>query len=251
MGLRTHPGDADLLTGLGYTREARQEYYWALQAFSRALEVDPEMREARIGLGQALLRLGRADEARETFQVARCGVEGANGAEVMVQIGRAFGGHGLLQDAADAFTAALALSEDCVEAAAGLGWILIECGERDRAQAVLEHAIRIEPKLYEAHVYLGHLAFDRRDWGLAFDHYATVPPAEHWDPVAVERVIRLLEGWFQADPDDLAPWQEQLSALLPEPDETDRLLAEIEARAAEGALQAALAPPDQRAQGGG
>lgn len=152
VGLRTHPGDADLLTGLGYTREARQEYYWALQAFSRALEVDPEMREARIGLGQVLLRLGRADEARETFQVARCGVEGANGAEVMVQIGRAFGGHGLLQDAADAFTAALALSEDCVEAAAGLGWILIECGERDRAQAVLEHAIRIEPKLYEAHV---------------------------------------------------------------------------------------------------
>src|SRR5690606_29318803 len=72
-GLRLYPHSVDLYVGLGYTRLARDEYVWAKHAFQRALVLDPEHDEARVGMGEALLRFGQRFEACRLFAAVRDG----------------------------------------------------------------------------------------------------------------------------------------------------------------------------------
>jgi hypothetical protein len=60
-----------------------------------------------------------------------------------------------------------------------------------------------------------------------------VPPVEHWDPVAVWRILELKRALWQMEEGDarLTPWHERLRALEILDDPIDRMLAEIEAEA--------------------
>src|SRR5690606_10415018 len=60
-------------------------------------------------------------------------------------------------------------------------------------------------------------------------------PSEHWDPVALWRLIELkraLHGLDSGDP-EFVPWEARLEELEVEPDPLDELLAELEAGAHE------------------
>jgi tetratricopeptide (TPR) repeat protein len=62
---RTHPKSADGYNLLGYSYRQLQRYNESLDAYQRALTLDPKHRGAHEYIGEAYLALGRLDKARE------------------------------------------------------------------------------------------------------------------------------------------------------------------------------------------
>lgn len=233
-GLRLYPHSVELYVGLGYTRLAREEFVWAKQAFEKALVLDPEHEDALVGLGEVMLRIGRQEEALELFDHARRG--GCNeDLDLLLSMGRALYRERLFAYARDVFAEAVNLRPDSAEAVAALGYTLHRLGDEVAARRNLRRALKLDPQHHEARVYLGHLLYDRGDWEGALRELERVPPSEHWDPVALWRLIELkraLHGLDSGDP-EFVPWEARLEELEVEPDPLDELLAELEAGAHE------------------
>ena len=62
---RTHPKSADGYNLLGYSYRQLQRYNESLDAYQRALSLDPKHRGAHEYIGEAYLALGRLDKAKE------------------------------------------------------------------------------------------------------------------------------------------------------------------------------------------
>lgn len=233
-GLSLYPTAVDLYVGLGYARLAREEYAWARRAFERAVLLDPTHDDALVGLGEALLRFGEREKALELFgQVAAAGYD--DDIELMLTIGRALYRAALYSECRDVFAQGAASRPENAEVAASLGYALHRLGDDVGAGRQIRRALRLDPDLHEARIYLGHLLYDRGDGEAALRELERVPPTEHWDPLAVWRLIELKRTVWGIDPGDaaLAPWDQRLRELEDLEDPVDRLLSEIEARAEE------------------
>jgi Flp pilus assembly protein TadD len=229
-GLELYPHAVDLYVGLGYTRLAREEYIWAKQAFDKALVMDPEHDDALVGLGETLLRFGQRDQATALFQQVRTG-PGGDDVELLLAMGRALFREERFEEARTAFETAVEANPEDAEATAALGFTLHKLGEEDAAIRELRGALAIHPAYHETRIYLGHLLYDRGDWKGALATLAVPAPAEHWDPLAVWRLIELKKsvGGLDASDPELLIWEERLDELDTEADPLDEMLAEIEA----------------------
>jgi Flp pilus assembly protein TadD len=228
-GLSLYPSAVELYVGLGYARLAREEYAWARRAFERAAVLDPDHADALVGLGETLLRFGERNEALALFRrVAEAGYD--DDIELMLTIGRALYRAALYADCRDVFAQAAAARPDNAEAAASLGYALHRLGDDVGAGRQIRRALRLDPDLHEARIYLGHLLYDRGDWEAALRELERVPPSEHWDPLAVWRLIELKRSLWQLEAGEthLLPWERRLQELEDFEDPVDRLLAEIE-----------------------
>jgi tetratricopeptide (TPR) repeat protein len=231
-GLRLYPHSVELYVGLGYTRLAREEYVWAKQAFERALVLDPEHDDGLVGLGEALLRFGCRDEALSLFERAR-DVGAAEDLDVLLTMGRALYRERLYREARDVFEAAVVLHPNSAEAAAAFGYTLHRLEEETAARRQLRRALHLDSEYHEARIYLGHLLYDRGDWVGAAREFARVSPAEHWDALALWRLLdlkRALEGLPAGSP-ELEIWERRLADVEGTPDPIEELLAEVEANA--------------------
>ena len=65
---RTHPKSADGYNLLGYSYRQLQRYNESLDAYQRALTLDPKHRGAHEYIGEAYIALGRLDKAREHLE---------------------------------------------------------------------------------------------------------------------------------------------------------------------------------------
>ena len=234
-GLSLYPNAVELSVGLGYARLAREEYAWARQAFERAAVLDPAHEDALVGLGETLLRFGEREEALRCFdRVAEMGFD--EDLELMLTIGRALYRASMYGECRDVFAKAAASRPDSAEAAASLGYALHRLGDDVGAGRQIRRALRIDADLHEARVYLGHLLYDRGDWEGALRELERVPPQEHWDPLAVWRLMELKRTLWHLESGDprLAPWEARLGELEDVDDPIDRLLAEVEARMGSG-----------------
>lgn len=230
-GLTLYPNAVELYVGLGYARLAREEYAWARHAFDRAVVLDPGHEDALVGLGEALLRFGDHAEALKLFKrVAEAGYD--DDIELMLTIGRALYRAAMYAECRDVFAQAASARPDNAEAAASLGYALHRLGDDVGAGRQIRRALRLDPDLHEARIYLGHLLYDRGDWEAALREMERVPPPEHWDPLAVWRLIELKRSLWHLDAGDahLVPWEQRLQELEDFEDPVDRLLAEIESR---------------------
>jgi Flp pilus assembly protein TadD len=231
-GLALYPNSVELYVGLGYARMAREEFAWARLAFERALTLDALHEDAMVGMGEVLLRLGRTERALDLFrQVAAMGFE--DDVELMLTMGRALYREGLYAQAHETFVRLLTSRPDSAEAVASVGYAVHRMGDDVAACRHLRRALRMVPDLHEARIYLGHLLYDRGDWEGALREFERVPPAEHWDPLGVWRVIELKRTLNHMGEEDegLIPWNDRLDELeIPEDDPVERLLAEIESR---------------------
>lgn len=231
-GLRLYPHSVELYVGLGYTRMAREEYVWAKQAFERALVLDPEHEDGLVGMGESLLRFGHAEEAQRLFRVAReigCGEDH----DLLLTMGRALYRERLYESAREVFAEAVEMHPNSSEAAAAYGYTLHRLEEETAARRQLRRALHLDNEYHEARIYLGHLLYDRGDWVGAAREFERVPPSEHWDTLAIWRLIELkraLEGLQPAAP-ELAVWERRLEEVESGTDPLDELLAEIEAGA--------------------
>lgn len=233
-GLALYPNSVELYVGLGYARLAREEFAWARLGFERALMLDPVHEDAMVGMGETLLRLGGRERALELFrQVEAMGFE--DDVELMLTMGRGLYREGLYGQAHEVFLRLLSRRPDSSEAVASVGYAVYRMGDAVAACRHLRRALRMDPDLHEARVFLGHLLYDRGDWEGALREFERVPPADHWDPLAVWRVLeltRMIAGIPESD-DRLRPWNERLDDLeIPEDDPVERLLSEIEAQMA-------------------
>ncbi|HSH45145.1 MAG TPA: tetratricopeptide repeat protein [Longimicrobiales bacterium] len=229
-GLRLYPHSVELYVGLGYTRLAREEFAWARHAFEKALVLDPEHDDGLVGLGETLLRFGRYDSAMLLFRTVRNGPSGED-PELLLSMGRALYREQRFHDARDFFEAALQVNPGDAEATAALGFSLHRLNRETEAVRALRNAISLDPRHLEARVYLAHLLYDREDWKGALEGFAALSPADHWDPLAVWRLIELkrtIGGLGPNDP-ELLVWENRLDELEAEPDAIEELLAEVEA----------------------
>jgi tetratricopeptide (TPR) repeat protein len=234
-GLAQYPDSVLLQVGIGYTRVAREEYAWARRCFERALELDPEYEDAWVGLGETLLKFGRVEEALEAFgEIDEMGL--ADDLELGLTIGRALYREGLFTDARARFAALSAEHPESAELAAARGYTLHALGDDLGARRELRRAVRLDPELHEARIYLSHLLHDRGDHRGALTELEQVPPVEHWDTLSLWRYVELKRQLDGVSEDDawFAPWRERIAELEVEPDGIDHLLAEVEA-AFEGA----------------
>lgn len=153
--------------------------------------------------------------------------------DLMLTMGRALYREGLLAEARDVFSKAVSVRPDSGESVAALAFTLHRLGDEVEASRHLRRALRLDPDLHEARVYLGHLLFDRGDWEAALREFERVSPGEHWDSLAVWRVIELKRALWEMESGDarLWPWENRLEELEHFPDPIDQLLAEIEASA--------------------
>jgi Flp pilus assembly protein TadD len=230
-GLALYPNAVELYVGLGYARLARDEFAWARRAFERSLVLDPGHEDALVGLGETLLRLGQSDRALSLFaRVESMGFD--EDAELMLTMGRALYREGLFHEAKEVFARVAVARPDSAEASASLGYALHRLGDEVGAARQIRRALRTDPDLHEARIYLGHLLYDRGDWEGALREMERVPPSEHWDALAVWRLIELKRALWQMDAEDarLVPWNRRLDELEDDEDPIDRLLMEVESR---------------------
>jgi len=230
-GLSLYPNAVELSVGLGYARLAREEYAWARKAFERAAVLDPGHEDALVGLGETLLRFGEREQALKLFdEVADLGYD--DDIELMLTMGRALYREAMYAECRDVFARAAAARPDSAEAAASLGYALHRLGDEVGAGRQIRRSLRLDADLHEARIYLGHLLYDRGDWEGALRELERVPPQEHWDPLAVWRLIELKRALWHLDAGDarLTPWEQRLRELESLDDPIDRLLSEIEAQ---------------------
>ncbi|CAN5890209.1 hypothetical protein BH23GEM9_BH23GEM9_01570 [soil metagenome] len=230
--LRLYPHSVELYVGLGYTRMAREEFVWAKHAFERALVLDPEHEDGLVGLGESLLRFGHRDEALRLFsrvQDTGCGED----LELLLTMGRALYRERLYREARAVFEEAVDLHPNNAEAAAAFGYTLHRLDEETSARRQLRRALHLDNEYHEARIYLGHLLYDRGDWVGAAREFERVPPSEHWDTLAVWRLIELKRALENLEPGapDLGVWERRLDEVEGAVDMIDELLAEIEAGA--------------------
>ena len=213
-GLSLYPNAVELYVGLGYARLAREEYAWARKSFEQAVVLDGAHEDALVGLGETLLRFGEQEHALRLFdEVAAMGYD--DDIELMLTMGRALYREALYAQCRDVFAKAAAARPDSADAAASLGYALHRLGDDVGAGRQIRRALRLDADLHEARVYLGHLLYDRGDWEGALRELERVPPQEHWDALAVWRLMELKRALWQLDGGDsrLAPWEQRLREL--------------------------------------
>jgi Flp pilus assembly protein TadD len=229
-GLSLYPNAVELCVGMGYARLAREEFAWARRVFERALVLDPAHEDALVGMGETLLWFGERETALGLFrEVSALGLD--DDVELVLTMGRALYREGLYAESRDVFAKAVADRPDNADAAASLGYSLHRLGDDVGAGRQIRRALRLDPDLHEARIYLAHILYDRGDWEGSLREFERVPPQEHWDALAVWRLIELKRALWQLEEGDnrLTPWAKRLDELEALEDPIDRLFAEVEA----------------------
>jgi len=231
-GLSLYPNAVELYVGLGYARLAREEFAWARSSFHQALGLDSTHEDALVGMGEVLLKLGEQSRALACFREVQ-GMGFDEDVELMLTMGRALYREGLYAQAQDVFSKTVSVRPDFAETVAALAYCLHRLGDEVEASRHLRRALRLDPDLHEARVYLGHLLYDRGDWEAALREFERVSPMDHWDSLAVWRIIELKRALWEMEAGDtrLIPWEDRLEELESAMDSVDQLLAEIEASA--------------------
>jgi tetratricopeptide (TPR) repeat protein len=240
-GLQLYPHSVELFVGLGYTRLAREEFVWARQNFERGLVLDSEHEDALVGLGEVMLRFGRRHEALDLFGRARA-TGCADDLDLLLSMGRALYRERMFEHARETFVEAVRVHPESAEAVAALGYTLHRMNDEVAARGELRAALELDPDLYEARIYLAHLLYDAGDWGVAAREFERVPVSEHWDSLAVWRLIELKRamGTPDANTTELPVWEARLEELESDLDPVDELLAEIENGAGESETRTSL-----------
>ncbi len=238
QGLGLYPHAVELHVGMGYAELAREEYVWARRSFEEAVGLDPEHEDALAGLGEVLLKFGdRGGAVRYFERILALGFRDDH--DLMLQVGRALFRESVLDQARRFFEVASTAHPDSAEAAACVGYAAHRLADEGGALHWLRRALELDPEHGEARVYLANLLYDRGEYEAALYHLERTDPEEHFDGLAIWRLIELKKSAYRLPEDDpeLAPWHRRLSELAGEAGPEDLLLAEIEAMGSDGRVR--------------
>lgn len=169
------PGSASVRHYFGLTLLKRGEAELALPELRMAVDLQRDNPESHYALGQALRRLGRAEEAAEAMHAAgrlRAGSTEQTREQFLEGQAQQLAQAGDLDAAADKLRDALAVNGND-RIALNLGMLLVRKGDFDKAIDVLGELSRANPDLPLPHYHLG-LAFARtRDLAQARKSFET------------------------------------------------------------------------------
>jgi len=237
-GLGLYPHAVELHVGMGYARLAREEYLWARRAFEEAAGLDPEHEDALAGLGEVLLKFGKRAAALACFEkILALGFKDDH--DLMLQVGRALFRDGLLDQARRFFELAVTVHPRSAEAVACVGYAAHRLGDEGGALYWLRRALELDREHAEARIYLANLLYDRGEYEAALFHVERTEPGDHFDGLAIWRLIELKKSVYRLPDDDpeLVPWHARLDELSADAAPEDLLLAEIEAMGADGQVR--------------
>jgi tetratricopeptide (TPR) repeat protein len=237
-GLALYPHAVELHVGMGYARLAREEFAWARASFEEARGLDPDHEDTLAGLGEVLLKFGERAGSLACFErVLSLGFQDDH--DLMLQIGRALFREGVLDQARRFFEGALRAHPDSADAAACVGYAAHRLADEGGSLHWLRRALELDPSLAEARVYLANLLYDRGEYEAALFHLERTGPEEHFDALAIWRLIELKKSVYRLPDEDpeLVPWNERLTELAGDSAPEDLLLAEIEAMTPDGQIR--------------
>ncbi|MGH7607414.1 MAG: tetratricopeptide repeat protein, partial [Gemmatimonadales bacterium] len=237
-GLGLYPHAVELHVGMGYARVAREEFAWARRSFEEALGLDPDHEDALAGLGEVLLKFGDRTGALRCFdRVVALGFDGDH--DLMLQMGRALFRDAVLDQARRFFEGALVAHPDSADAAACVGYAAHRLADEGGSLHWLRRALELDPTLGEARIYLANLLYDRGEYEAALFHLERTGPEEHYDALAIWRLIELKKSVYRLPDDDpeLVPWNDRLNELAGNASPEELLLAEIEAMGPDGQIR--------------
>lgn len=237
-GLSLYPHAVELHVGLGYARLAREEYAWARRSFDDALGLDPDHEDALAGVGEVLLKLGDRARAVASFErVLALGFREDH--DLILQVGRALFREGVLEHARRFFEVVITAHPDSAEAAACVGYASHRLNDEGGALFWLRRALELDPSHAESRIYLANLLYDRGEYEAALFHLERTAPDEHFDTLAIWRLVELKRSVYRLPDNDpeLLPWQERLDELTQDADPDDLILAEIEATGPDGQVR--------------
>src|SRR5581483_2091465 len=159
-GLALYPNAVELHVGVGYARLARDEFAWARRCFEEALVLDPDHEDALAGLGETLLKFGQVQAALRAFnRILELGYQ--VDVELLLQVARVLFREDLIDDARRFLRVVLQQTPDGAEAVAMMGYTEHRAGDDTAAISTLRRALKLDPALAEARIYLGNLLYDR------------------------------------------------------------------------------------------
>jgi len=186
-GLGLYPKDAKLKLGIAMAQLRLGSYAVARELLAEILADAPENGDALMAYCEAVLHLGRRQEAVETAR--RLAKRRNVSPSLLEHMGTLFLQHGVFEEAAQFLRKALAADPKRPYALLGLGIACKGLGRESEAVKVLQSALRASAKFYEAMSYLGNIIYDKGKQKEAVRLFLKIPPAEQLDPVTLTRLI--------------------------------------------------------------
>jgi len=161
--------------GLGDSLQRAGHNQQAVEAFERALELNPDSFEAHYDLGVTLSNLGRDDQAITHYEKAlELAPRHPNAAYALNNLASILLAHGRDEEAVRRFTEAMELSPTHLESRYNLAAYHLRRGELELAIPLLEQATRISPDHELANLDLGMAYLDTGRAEEAFRHLLLV-----------------------------------------------------------------------------
>jgi tetratricopeptide (TPR) repeat protein len=152
--LALNPNYAGMYHNLGNALRDKGKIDEAIEALNKALSLEPQYVEAYYNLGVTLYAKGQIDEAIEAFTKALS--ISPNHADIYYSLGIALQNKGELDEAIKAYTKALSINPNYAEAHNNLGVTLHNKGKIDHAIEVFIKALSINPNYADAYYNLGN-----------------------------------------------------------------------------------------------
>ena len=204
--------DAAILRSHANTAIRDQKFSEAAALFEQSIADDANNSSGYIGLGFALLQLGKFEAAIEVLKKAIA--LDPKSADGFYMLGKAHAELGASEAAEKAWTTAHALDPALEEIYCDFCFLLFNQGKIDRAQALIEKAILTFPQNGDFHFYLGNLLAERADYAAAVHSYqqavALTPDSPHllsslgsslMQIGSVDQAIEILEKAVSLAPD--------------------------------------------------
>lgn len=154
---------------LGKVEKDRGRLTEAVQAFTQALQMQPNYYQAAVNLGSCYLELGFLDQAIQHLELALR----LNPGDALAynNLGTALRRRGLLERAEECYRRGIELQPQYAEAHANLGALLRERGSMKEAEAMCRRAVALDPKQAELWTHLGNVLHKRGRYDEAVESF--------------------------------------------------------------------------------
>ncbi len=182
---------------LGVSYQNRKNYVKAIEAYKKAIELDPTYIEAYNNLGILYQEIGDDHSAYETYQsLIRVKPDYE---KVYNNLGILFYQRGQYGEALESFQKALTINPKNLESYLNLGVIYKKQGQWEKAVESYQKALSINPLHKETHYNIGLLYEQRGEVELAIGHYHKfIQLASQTYPELASRVQRHLNALIKA-----------------------------------------------------